>query len=101
MVHCVKCGATNPDDAEFCSKCGSSMRAGGESKRLKRREDECFGLPQGGSIFALFIGLVIVIAGIAFFLEEYYGIEVEWWPFIVIMFGVLVLAGALYGMRKR
>lgn len=101
MVHCVKCGAENPDDAEFCNKCGSSMRAGGESRRVKGREEECFGLPRGGSIFGLFIGLVIVIAGIVFLLEEYYGIQVEWWPFIVMMFGALVLAGAVYGLRKR
>ena len=100
MVHCVKCGAANPDDAEFCNKCGSSMRAVGDSRRVKRKEDECFGLPRGGSIFGLFIGAVIVIAGMIFLLEEYYGIQVELWPFIVIIFGVLVLAGALYGLRR-
>lgn len=25
MVYCQKCGTENPDDAQFCSKCGTSL----------------------------------------------------------------------------
>ena len=97
MVHCVKCGADNPDEAEFCNKCGSQLYTTGESKHHKRMEKECFGLPRGGSIFALFIGLIIILWGVTQVLE----IKIEIWPFIVVIFGILVIAGAIYGLKQR
>lgn len=99
MVHCVKCGTENPDDAEFCNKCGSRLdqRKKDECFGPKGREDECFGLPRGGAIFGLFIGIIIIIWGLSQLLD----IKIDLWPFIVVIFGILVIAGAIYGFSRR
>lgn len=65
-------------------------------KMYRHREDECFGLPRGGAIFGLFIGIIIILWGIT----EAFNIKIEFWPFIMIIFGVLVIAGALYGLTR-
>jgi hypothetical protein len=31
MIYCTKCGASLPDDAKFCSKCGTTVSGGGGS----------------------------------------------------------------------
>jgi ribosomal protein L40E len=97
MVHCTKCGVENPDDAEYCNKCGSEMHAIGERKHRKRKEDECFGLPHGGAIFGLFIGLIIILWGIS----EAFDIDLPLWGFIVIIFGLLIVTGAIYGLTRK
>ena len=60
-------------------------------------EDECFGLPGGGSIIGIIFGLIIVLFGI----RELFGWNVDFGPFITIIIGVLILAGALYQQNKR
>ena len=68
----------------------------------ERMEKECFGLPHGGSTFWLIIGILIILWGISSLLKEFYGIDIPWWPLVVLMFGVLVVAGAIYRLlRKR
>ena len=67
MVYCPKCGTLNDDTAEFCVKCGASLRTGTyESRRYERRraENECFGLPHGGAIVGLVIGIIVVLWGV-------------------------------------
>ena len=103
MVHCVRCGAENPDDAEFCNKCGSRLDSTGEREAYKRRA-RAFGLPRGGAIFAIFIGILIILAGIGQFLpEEMYGINLEklWWAIVGLGFGILIIAGAIYGFKRQ
>lgn len=66
-------------------------------------EDECFDLPRGGAIFALFIGILIILAGVGQFLpEEMYGINLEklWWAIVIFGFGILMISGALYGLMR-
>jgi len=63
-------------------------------------ENECFGLPNGGMIVGIVIGLIIVLVGLGLFLQATYGIRVDFWPFIIIIFGVLILLGAIYGRRR-
>jgi len=105
MVYCTKCGAKNPDDANVCAQCGASLYAVRE--RHKRRdecfetEEECFGIPKGGAIVGLAIGLIIILAGLSFLLSEIYDITIPWWPFVIIVFGILIIVGALYGLRRR
>jgi len=118
MVYCTKCGTKNPDDAKECSKCGAplySVEKGGQQKQAekecfgtrrgeepyRRVEEECFGIPGGGAIVGLAIGIIIILAGLSLFLQEVYHITVPWWPFVVILFGILVAIGALYGLRRR
>jgi flagellar biosynthesis protein FliQ len=54
-------------------------------------------------IAGLVFGVIIILVGLGFFLQETGYIEnftSIFWPFIIIIFGVLILAGALYGRRK-
>lgn len=70
----------------------------------KRQEKECFGLPHGRAIFGLFIGIVIILVGFIFVLERMGWIEEDFellWPFIVIIFGILFVAGAIYTLTRR
>ncbi len=120
MVYCTKCGTKNPDDAQVCSHCGASLLAVGESKQQRRVEgecfgprrraepyerveQECFGLPRGGAIVGIAIGLIILLAGLIWLLQQTNVIspDVEVWPFAIIIFGLLIVAGAIYGMRRR
>jgi hypothetical protein len=63
----------------------------------RRKQDECFGLPRGGAIFGLFIGIIIIIVG----LQQVFGWKIDIGPFVTIMFGLLILAGAIYGLSRR
>lgn len=123
MVYCTKCGTKNPDDATVCSQCGAPLYAVGEAEGQRRVEGECFGpsrrsgepyrrverecfgLPRGGAIVGIAIGLIIVIAGLIWLLQQLRpglipsGVEV--WPFAAIIFGILIVVGALYGLRRR
>jgi len=120
MVYCVKCGAKNPDDAKVCSKCGTPLYSevegekpvrvekecfGTERRRepYRRVEEECFGIPRGGAVVGIAIGIIILLAGCIWIMQQGgllpKGIEV--WPFAVIIFGILIIIGALYGLRRR
>jgi uncharacterized membrane protein YvbJ len=104
MTRCIKCGAENPDESEFCNKCGSQLSTTGQSKPYKRMEDECFDFPKGSAIFALFIGIMIVFAGLGFFLpKEMDGINLEklWWAILVFGVGILIIAGVIYGYQRK
>jgi len=107
MVYCVKCGAKNPDDAKLCAQCGAPLQLVEKEEecfgveRRRRYEEECFGIPHGGAIVTLVIGLIIVLAGLSFFASEIYHITIPWWPFVVILFGILIIIGAIFGLRRR
>ena len=101
MVYCTKCGAKNPDDAVVCARCGASLETGTYvSRRYERRsEGECFELPWGSAIVGVIVGLIIIFAGLSWLLG--FAFWKIFWPLIVIIFGILVLAGSLYGFRRR
>jgi len=63
-------------------------------------ENECFGLPNGGMIAGIVIGVIIILVGIGLFLQTTYGISINFWPLILIIFGILILAGGLYRQRR-
>jgi ribosomal protein L40E len=106
LTTCTRCGAQNEDDARFCVNCGASLEV-----RRRRREDtcfgqperrvehECFGLPYAGVIFGLIFGAFIIITGLSMLLhmdlEQYIG------PSVVVVIGILIIAGALYGLTRR
>lgn len=69
MTYCANCGSQNPDDAAFCNKCGTPLKApvmgpmmGPMGQRHQDRdkcEDECAGGRRGASIFwGIFITLI-------------------------------------------
>ena len=108
MVYCTKCGTKNEDEAKVCSKCGAPLQVSRPVRRYRsggdcfgpggRPESECFGLPHGGAIAGLIFGAIVLIIGLALLS----GIQV-WdylWALIVVVFGLLIIAGALYGMRR-
>jgi divalent metal cation (Fe/Co/Zn/Cd) transporter len=66
-------------------------------------EEECFGIPRGGSIVGIIIGLIIVLVGVSLILSTYYPTipQLPLGAIIVIIIGVLILVGAYYGMRRR
>jgi len=119
LVYCPKCGAKNRDDAKACKKCGKSLfpyylekRAEyhretcfGPRERRERHVDECFGLPKGGAIFGVLLGAIIVLAGVVWLCGQFLGWNVSaWniiWPLIFIVIGILIFAGAAYGLSHR
>jgi ribosomal protein L37E len=109
MVYCSRCGNQNPDDAKNCSNCGAPLYTvgqqypGSEREHYKRMENECFGLPNGGMIVGVIFGIIILFAGVGLFLESSGIIVSFWsylWPLIVIIFGLLIIAGALFRRRR-
>ena len=119
MVFCSKCGTKNEDVAEFCVKCGTKLKVSSETsleKRIekgaeefgkraeawgedfrKHTEQECFGLPHGGTIVGLIIGIIIILVGVT----SLAGIDLEFWPLIIIIFGLLIAGGAIYSLTRK
>jgi hypothetical protein len=106
MVYCSKCGTQNADTNTNCTNCGAPLYTvgqrypGSDREHYRRMENECFGLPNGGMIVTLVIGVIIILVGLGLFLQAAYGISIDIWPFIIIIFGVLLVAGALYRQRR-
>ena len=103
MVYCVKCGTKNDEDAKVCSKCGAQLYTTGESKHYRHMEDQCFGIPRGGTVVGLAIGLIILLSGLIWFLQQANVVSegVSVWPFAIIVFGLLIVIGAVFGLRRR
>ena len=117
MVYCQKCGAKNPDDAKVCKECEARLypldkavetqvrTCFGPREGRERQEDECFGLPHGGVIFGVIVGAIIIIVGLSSLLSNVFKLNIEvwnaFWPLLVIVVGLLILAGAIYGLRRR
>jgi uncharacterized membrane protein YvbJ len=98
MVYCTKCGTKNEDEATVCGNCQQPLSGYRSMRRERRRsEDECFGLPNGGIIFGLIIGLIIILSGVSSLLD----LSFDFWPFIIIIFGALIAVGALYKYNRK
>jgi hypothetical protein len=95
VATCTKCGTENVEGAKYCVNCGASL--GRMERRERRPRDECFGLPHGGAIFGLFIGALIILWG----LSEVFGWEIEIWTYAIIIIGLIIVAGAIYGLTRR
>ena len=107
MVFCAKCGRENDENASFCTNCGAALqpRRRGETDGdecfgpRSDRERECFGLPSGRMVFGVLFGIMIVVIGLAIL----WGQDVWRWigPLFIIMFGLLIVSGALYSLTRR
>jgi uncharacterized membrane protein YvbJ len=99
MVYCSECGTNNEDDKDFCVKCGAALYPDRRTWRRRDREkkDDCFGLPHGGTIAGIIFGLIIILVGA----NALFGWRLDFGPLMIIIFGILVLAGAVYGMTRR
>ena len=100
MVYCTKCGTKNEENADICVKCKQPL-GGYHGMRHERRkkEDECFGLPNGGSIFGIIIGLMIILWGASSVLDIDFGRYL--WPLMIVIFGILIVVGSLYSINRR
>ena len=100
MVYCTKCGTKNEDNAELCANCKEPLKTTRAVRRERRRkEDDCFGLPNGGSIIGLIIGFIIILWGVSSVLDFDFGSYL--WAIIIVIFGTLLVAGSLYSMNRR
>lgn len=119
MVFCSKCGTKNEDTAEYCVKCGAKLHISKESdwaksvddwgedfgKRMgdwgddfgRQIEEECYGLRQGGTIIGLIVGIIIILVGVA----SLVGISLTFWPMIIVLFGLLIVGGAVYALIHK
>ncbi|MFX1563282.1 MAG: zinc-ribbon domain-containing protein [Promethearchaeota archaeon] len=106
MVKCAQCGKENAEDAEFCTRCGDSLRE--EKIRAKaegcfgesgRPEEECMGLPYGEAICGVIFGLIIIVLGWSMII----GYNFWWWigPLMLLIVGLLIIIIALYSIRRR
>lgn len=110
MVYCHNCGTKNEDDDEFCSKCGEPLKEVRDERhhrhrhhrddRYYRERQECFGLPHGNIIGPLIGGLILILVGLAAF-TGFQNIWTYIWPAIIIIIGLLIIVGAIYGARKK
>lgn len=119
MVFCSECGTKNEEPAETCVKCGAKLRVP-RTKTLEERieegaeefgrhaeewgesfgknmENECFGLPHGGTVFGVIIGLVVILVGVSWLA----GIDLRIWPLLITIFGALILIGSLYSLTRK
>jgi uncharacterized membrane protein YvbJ len=97
MVYCQQCGTDNEEDAEFCVKCGATLNMERGRRRPPKKQDECFGLPQGGSIFGIIFGIMIILFGA----RELLGWKIDFGPFLIIVVGILIIAGAIYKSQRK
>lgn len=61
--------------------------------------EECFGIPKGRAVVGLAIG-IIILAGLSILLKELLNITIPWWPLVVILIEILVIIGAIRGLRR-
>jgi len=123
MPYCQNCGTKNDEGTEFCVNCQQPLydtrrrrarrdgRYGDEGRRdgcygAESPEQECFGLPHGGIIVGIFFGLLLLIAGVILILQKVLGIAINVngdliWPVLLVVFAVLIIAGAIYQIRHR
>ena len=102
MVYCTKCGVQNPDDSEYCTSCGVALYLRSQEKTSDSSDcfgsnrdwdTECFGLRRGGALFALVLGLLIVLAGVSSLIGESL---LQWIaPFFVIGIGLIIIVSIL------
>ncbi|MDD3985771.1 MAG: zinc ribbon domain-containing protein [Methanobacterium sp.] len=108
MVYCRKCGIKNNNNAEYCSKCGVSLKENNSNYYRDRYHRQKNGYHTGEGYFGLPYGNLIggVIAGIFFILfgtSAFYGFDF-WdhiWPIIIVIFGILFIAGAIFNYPRR
>ena len=105
MTYCSKCGTKNEDDAEFCKKCGESL------KGVKKDKDDddcvCSGSKQN-PLVPVFWGIVVILFGlwivISFIIPDDYlpsGLrDFSFWGLIVLIFAIAIILTGIRIMTK-
>ncbi len=105
MVYCTKCGTNNAEGTTICVNCGAPLdgtSTEGKSHWGRRQlAREYYGFHRSGALATLIIGIVIVLIGFSFLLNETFNIRIPWWEILLIIFGVWLLSRAVMRMRQR
>jgi len=66
-------------------------------------EEECFGLPHGGIIAGIVIGVLLLLWGFFTLAQQAGWITQtpELWPIVIVIIGILIIAGAIYRLGRR
>jgi len=51
-------------------------------------------------VFAIVIGAIIILLGLSIFINSTYNMNIDIWPFILVIFGILLVVGALFRRRR-
>lgn len=97
MVYCTKCGTKNEDGAVVCVQCGEPLS--GSRHTYRRERDACFGGAWGGAGWILFFGLLLVLWGFTSLLSAATGVQIDFWPMLLILLGVMIIVGVF--ARRR
>jgi len=62
----------------------------------RRERDECFGLPNSRAIAGIVFGILIIFWGLSLF----FGWELNIMALIAVIFGTLIVAGAIYKLTR-
>jgi len=107
VVYCQHCGQQNDDESEFCAQCGAALQGGTPAQIVRKigehKDDECFGLPYGDAICGVIFGGLIIIVGLSWVLGLDFSTlwETAIGPYLVILFGALIVLGAIYSSTRK
>jgi hypothetical protein len=104
MVYCTKCGTNNVDGASVCVNCGAPLYGTAEERpyrRYGRHEGEYYYYRRhGGALAGIILGLIIILIGFSFLVQQVYNISIPWWEIILIFFGIYIIARAALWHRR-
>jgi hypothetical protein len=106
LVYCTKCGTNNAEGNTVCVNCGAPLYGTSAEGRFywghRQHAREYYGFHRrSGALATLIIGIVIVLIGFSFLLNETFNIRIPWWEIILILFGVWFIARAAMRMKRR
>lgn len=92
------------DDATVCVQCGAPLYGAKEESspywrhRHMRYEGEYY--RRRGALATLILGLIIIFIGFLYLLSVLYDVQIPWWPIILILLGVYILARGIIRSRR-
>jgi len=98
---CNRCGKENLDDATFCTSCGAPLDSSHERRyrRERRRDEEYFIAPMGGSIVGIVFGIFLIFVGMTLYAGWVWNWSLIGAAFLLLL-GVLIVIAALYFRRR-
>ncbi len=64
-------------------------------------DNMCFGKREGNNqVGWIIFGLIVIIVGISLILDQTFDIQVEVWPFVVLIIGALIVISAIMNRRS-
>jgi uncharacterized membrane protein YvbJ len=107
MAYCSKCGMKNEDDAEFCKKCGTSLK--GKIKDHEKDDDCVCGGSKKNPFVPVFWGIVVILFGLwiifSFLIpRDYLPAELRefsFWGLIILFFAVAIILTGFRILTKK